>query len=881
MATDNTSVWNINTDIYDIVESIENVNKNYIEDESEETLALGIFGFITDTEAKKIQTATIMAGEMGNEMFPTRAKLTKNVITHAIYNNITDINAVPATMTINMGIKVDDLNAYMVEQKFVIDSSCPLFIEQYEFHFDYDIIIQRSETNTPGVYSYSAHYDMTEHNNISDITEPYLKQPFTIRIGDYYYVVFQATIRQYTIEETTDKIISESIIENKTFTFEFDNQLVDFDVYITYNDVTTRLRPLLYGSDRGTEENYCWYLFVSDNTVRISLDSASYIPGINSDILIRAYTTLGEGGNFTYKNIDSEDAGMYIDISSQKYNYNTITCYAIAATNSEHGSNRKSKEELQKLIPKMAHSRGSITTEKDLYNYFDLINTEDNRLIVQKKVDNQISRIYYAYFLLKQENKDVMPTNTVDLSLTIDDSRIVVGDDGRYILPAGTVLEIDTSGNATIVDDSVVPPIYTDEFYADNKFYYLTIYDIIINPNPLYAAYYLSSSYNDQYFSFNWVNENTILQYVTNKCNFSRGLLVDQTEYKLKFKTAQSIAQDFGLVEVDEEGHIISNKTKAIVVFYKNDIPYRWKEATLVAFDNTSYVSSWELTITTDNGFDTENNIKIDPMHVAGYQTDMNYGYFQPNTKTVVYLLGDYDEQYGRHDIDTIVAGYAPDYTVSNIYNIEGGLDLYINFTKIINTRVINDSGDQYTLYSIPVVGYHYATQYADETNIIYLLNAIKDKRNYILECLKVLENNMDIDLKFFNTYGPSITYTTESGEPIGHIDLVMNFKAKMKSASDVYTKEDLVRYIKNYIENLEDIGDLHIPNLITDITNEFSDRIVYIEFVNFNDFGLGEQHILQIKNQPLYTVPEFLNIRNQYNDAQQIIPSINIEVLY
>ena len=81
--------------------------------------------------------------------------------------------------------------------------------------------------------------------------------------------------------------------------------------------------------------------------------------------------------------------------------------------------------------------------------------------------------------------------------------------------------------------------------------------------------------------------------------------MVDQTEYKLKFKTAQSIAQDFGLVEVDEEGHIISNKTKAIVVFYKNDIPYRWKEATLVAFDNTSYVSSWELTMTTDNGFDT------------------------------------------------------------------------------------------------------------------------------------------------------------------------------------------------------------------------------------------------------------------------------------
>ena len=32
--------------------------------------ALGIFGFISDTEAKKIQINTIIAGELGNEMFP-------------------------------------------------------------------------------------------------------------------------------------------------------------------------------------------------------------------------------------------------------------------------------------------------------------------------------------------------------------------------------------------------------------------------------------------------------------------------------------------------------------------------------------------------------------------------------------------------------------------------------------------------------------------------------------------------------------------------------------------------------------------------------------------------------------------------------------------
>ena len=108
MATNKNPEWNISTDIYDIVGSVNGLKQRYIEDEDETTLALGIFGFITDTESKKIQTSTIMTGQLGNEMFPTRANLTKNVLAHAIYNNIENINAIPAHMIINMGIKVEE-----------------------------------------------------------------------------------------------------------------------------------------------------------------------------------------------------------------------------------------------------------------------------------------------------------------------------------------------------------------------------------------------------------------------------------------------------------------------------------------------------------------------------------------------------------------------------------------------------------------------------------------------------------------------------------------------------------------------------------------------------------------------------------------------------
>ena len=99
-STPDTSQWNISTDIYSIVDSVNKLKARFVEDENETTLALGIFGFIGDTEAKKIQSSIIMTGELGNEMFPARAKLNKNVLAHAIYANIEGINATPAILVV-------------------------------------------------------------------------------------------------------------------------------------------------------------------------------------------------------------------------------------------------------------------------------------------------------------------------------------------------------------------------------------------------------------------------------------------------------------------------------------------------------------------------------------------------------------------------------------------------------------------------------------------------------------------------------------------------------------------------------------------------------------------------------------------------------------
>ena len=881
--------WNITTDIYDIVESVDKLKKRYIEDEDETTLALGIFGYLTDTESKKIQTATIMTGQLGNEMFPTRANLTKNVLTHATYNNITDINAIPAKMTVSIGIKVDDLNTYMVDNRFVFDSDCPIFIGDYEFHFDYDIILQRSSVNEN---MYSAHYDMTEENRLSNITHPYLKQPFVINIDNFYYVIFQATIRQVTIEETIDKIITESIVENKTYTFEFDNQLADFDVYVTDRGEKTKLTPVLYGSSTEGIENYCWYLYISDNTIRITFDIKSYIPGLNSDIEIRAYTTLGSKGVFSYKKIDESEEGLFVDISSSKYNYSKITCYLVANTDSLDGSDRKTKAELQKLIPKAALSRGSITTETDVMNYFNLIDSDQNRLVMRKKVDNQLSRIWYGYFVLKDELLNIIPTNTIMIKISTDDNSMYKNEDGRYVLPAGTILKYNNDTKiATVIDEIDVPELFSEEYFGSD-FYYMTVYNLILNPDPLYAAFYLTISDKDTFFTFNWVNEASITQFVANRCNFQRNLLTDQSTYKFTFKIAQSISNNFGLYNeekveyVDETtgdtitSSIVTNNIKCILVLYNDEAPYRWIEAEMINYDSSKYLSSWEIDLETDNSLDDSNRIKIENLHVVGESDDINYGFFNPNTKAVLYTLAKFEDgSYGRYDLDLIAPGF-DEYTVTNIYEVEGGLEFYQNFTNILDTKVktIDSEKNNFTVSGVPVVGLHYMT---DEENATYLVDAITERKAYIDYCLTLLENNMDVDFKFFNTYGPSTIYTIGDGTTlIGHVDLCFKFRASVKNSSDIYTKDDLIVAIKEYIEDLNETGDLHLPNMITELSNKFASRCNYIEFMNYNDFWLGVQHIIQLESDDPHIVPEFLNIRNRYDVNGNLEPWIDVEII-
>ena len=136
----------INTDIYKINEFVDDIKKKFIEVENEETLAMGMYGYQGEIFSRLIQNSIIVSSEFVNEAIPTRARFDSNVIAHAMAYAADSINATPSQMEVLIGFKESDITPLIKENKFLFDKNIKLFIGDFEFHVDYDIVLTRVDS---------------------------------------------------------------------------------------------------------------------------------------------------------------------------------------------------------------------------------------------------------------------------------------------------------------------------------------------------------------------------------------------------------------------------------------------------------------------------------------------------------------------------------------------------------------------------------------------------------------------------------------------------------------------------------------------------------------------------------------------------------------
>lgn len=982
---------NINADIYGLSEFVNDIKKQFI-NIPEDTLYMGTFGYTGEVYSNMLQNAVIMASEYSNEGIPVKAKFEKNIITHALSLGISNINATPAKMSILLGFMESDLVNSMRNDRFVFDKDSSIYIENFEFHTDYDIIINRNKLPN-GEYTYTARYDITRKNPLSTTTNPYLTPPARMVVENEMFIYVQCDIRQYEQSKIYRKILTDNPIENKTLTFDFDSQLASFELDVTEGNNNIHLVPMYEGLYESTLERYCYYSYIDSSNIRIKFNRDSYEPRINSDVTIDLKTTQGAKGNFTYKN------ELSFNFNSEKYGYSNLVVTIKPIGNSEFGSDKKSIDDLKRMIPKEALSRGSITNTTDLNNFFNMIDTDLSKLYFYKKRDNQLERLYYSYILLKDSEGTIIPTNTIDIKIKETDFSST--ENNKYIFnpgniifyditknPYGTVRVVDqnkkksnarslkinekstyefiingfdkltpfkeiittlnirtdvlgTNGytnTAVVVESSIpvdgklsmivkgsdnieydiietgywgkngiaipanynktsqfktlctVPGTYivklklmdldenivlTEEIIelSVGGFVYTTPFMCVLNLNPLYISYYLNIIDMVKYLNFDYINQNCKLQFISTYANWKREYLVDRNTYKLNINMIQNISSDEGIIEKDDNGNIINVNMRVFAILYNDNIPYRYIEADLVNYDSSSYLYDFQFKFETNDVMNEDNYIRIDNLIDIGTENE-SYGYVKANTKTIIYILSKQDAAYGRDDADIYIPNLNG-YTLSNKYSLINGLDFFYNYSDIISStvNVIREADDtmSYMFKAVPVVRQTYINNDKKIKNFIYQLDKRKEYINY---SLSILEDSFGIDFKFFNTYGPSNSFNIDDNLIINRVNLSMRFRVKVVANTDKYIKDYITRDIKNYIEDINEISDIHIPNLVTVITNKYREQLVYFEFIDINGYGPGYQHIYhkELINS-IGAVPEFLNI----NTSDEGNPDIDI----
>lgn len=886
MAIEQTNV--ISTDIYRNTEFIESIKKKYI-DIPEDTLFLGVFGYLSSVFSNLLENTTIMASEYSNEAIPTKAKFERNIIAHALSLGINEINASPAELDVVIGLPEETLLANMRDNKFTLDKEYIFSIgerEQYPYHLDYDIIISRDKLPN-GKYVYNAKYDIDGKNKLALFTNPYLPAIGIINVSGDSLVSLKTTLRQTTHTQIFKKIIVNNPLENKVLNFEFEGQLAYFYVDVVENGITHYLEPVYDGLyDYTSGKEFINYLYLDEKNIRLRFNRDSYQPRQNAEVTIHIYTTLGAECNFSLGNYE-----ILRPLTSERFPYDGLYVLMQAASDSQFGTDKLSVETLKETIPREALSRGSISTYTDLNNAFNSIQRDDCKLHFLERVHNQIERLYFSYLLIKDEG-NVVPTNTIDAEM----DRAIFSSTSKdsFTMKPGAMFYLDP--DTEIISGVNHATTAEIERMDKDSFLYMNPYLTVINKSPFYVSYYMVLMNYTRNLYFTFINENSLLQFVSLNFYVHRDYFTDPDTYKIQIRAVQNINTDFQLITYNDAGSILECKFQIYAVLYQTDsqgqeYPYKYMKGELQEYEeeNTSYLMQFSFKtndIISSNGTyititDGMYNTKTGVPSVTLVPPNMIIKFF-----FVAKLDKDYGRMYGENlqqSLDDIIPNLNG-YTLTNIYDAgKEGLDIFYDYSDLqssyINLSKMSDGAFKYYIHKMPVVRYTYLNT---EERIRYIFKEVDKRRRYIQNVLLLLEDSFGIDYKFFNTYGKSKMYNIDNETNIDRINLSLKFEIKFQIESDKVIISQITNSIKEYIEDLNNITDLHMPNLITYITNLYREHLTYIKFIGLNDYESLHQSIY--KNPILtddyfletQTVPEFINV-NTLNNG---LPDISFKII-
>ena len=403
----------------DITEQwIEKIAPRYFEMENINTYRSGTLGMILDILATTSEDTHHGIMLARREFYPNTAQYMKSLYRHAAARYMDIPMGTPAHASVLLMIQQSELLKFGKQEgdlhTFVLDDTFIAHVGDIPFMLDYPITIL-SMKRSNGKYAHTTHYDFYINNSISTSTERYLPNKIlNYKAADY--LIIQTPMHQIFKEYKSALIDSNASIQTITKEFKYSGMLANFEVFYKENDSSPRIQLEKRLLESGiSKKPFCWYTVVDNETIRLQFPANAYfMPRLNSIISIEIFTTLGEDGNF-----DTYDSDIVSENASTRYPYNTqVPIFGTVDGPAIDGKNTIEKEEFRSKVVMAYCTNHTYISVHDLQLYFDqlMIGTADRFKFTPKR-DDAFVRLYGAFLLMKDNEKNVIPSNTLDIDL--------------------------------------------------------------------------------------------------------------------------------------------------------------------------------------------------------------------------------------------------------------------------------------------------------------------------------------------------------------------------------------------------------------------------------------------------------------------------------
>jgi hypothetical protein len=841
--------------------------RDYFKIEDISTAKTGMFGYVTGIASHIAKDAAFHRNMLYKEFFLNTATMKNSIFNWA---RLLDYNiefAKPASLQVALKLNTTKLmklpsqstfNTYTQDgtKLFEISRDQEFIVGTKKFMLPYTIELKVWYTGTTSVSAYARYKTGTEDANYRDplITTEHLK---VLVEGDTLTIFFN--LYQFSKKSMTFDVMNNDILERSIYDINFGSNLVSFNTFyqtpddrFANKDVWTEV-PMYFGEVISSDSNFFgYYTMTGDSTLRVyfSPKVGDFNPAFNSRLRVSLMTTEGTEGNFSYSgSITAKDS--WLDQAS----YNMISL-----TDPTGGQDQGNFKESKIALINRLRTRDSYITEKDLENLFDLIKSERIKKSIDTKVikvrDDFFRRIYSVYLLLRLADGTVVPTNTVDLKLDFQEIS-----ERNFSIKAGTVVIYDraTSSYRLLSLGEIPDP------YMYNTDAYVFVVPYLLNMDfqsfPKLNVYQTDYSYTvPVVYNPKKIQSGVIDAISLNHYSIQRNSLVHLDRFILSC----DILGDKNALKNPKTGET----RKIMAMLYDENVLIGMAPMTQVGETGQFYLDILTNDSFTDKGEYIIENTFYSPTDITSVIPE-------------VHLVGKYRIDIAVYDPRNSDGSSITDYSLVTPvieFNSSETIGIAEDISPYVHCPIhLNETTGEVVLKRVPLIG---ANFFFNEKYNRDIMATIAQLFKVVDETDVELENNTQLDLKYYNTSGVSRNYSIDT------VDIKIHLQIKLRT---VYSKE-LDKSIRDEIVKIVEASNytmekrFSISNLITALERKFTD-IAFIQIYTVNNSNIQTISAIEGNEEKKLAdyVPEFLTVKkltgaDEYGN--DFLPSLTIDYL-